>query len=624
MNKKLAVIGILAVMLIFTASLAGQAKTYKIGLLDDITTLNLWAGIGPDSTTYNFAVYNYWPTLYSLTDKTFQFVPYVADGMPSDLPPVKSEETTEEGDPLWESTVKLHENYMWQDGTELTAEDVVFSYHTVQEFSDSLGGNWVADLVPSIFYDVEAIDSHTVKFYITEKSAKFKWGILMMGLVQKAKWEPVVEEAKQQENPGKYLLNYDVKQPMSSDSFVFGERQEGAFITNKKNEDWYLEGQETTLYENGTVVDKVPGKYEATYYGEPEGDVIVDLKYGPHVDEVLFKVYKNMSAAVLALQKGDIDFIHNPNGLEKGFADQLRGKEGITLVENQPNGWRYMTFNARKTPYDMINFRKAVANLVDKEFVTQTVLQGVAQPQYSVIPPANTFWYNPDVPKIGRGMDRGARIERAVELLKEAGFSWEKEPVVEDGELTQAGEGLILPSGDKMEQQTLLAPSAGYDPMRATFAIWIERWLNEAGIPVRAKLTGFNTIVQEVFPSGEAPTFDMYILGWGLGNPAFPDFMYDFWHSSTSHPKGFNTTGYSSERFDEAAEKFVGEWDLNQAKEYAYTCQEILAEEVPYVVLFYSPLTEAYRSGRVEFQFDQALDGLQGGYGFQSLTMVIE
>lgn len=175
-----------------------------------------------------------------------------------------------------------------------------------------------------------------------------------------------------------------------------------------------------------------------------------------------------------------------------------------------------------------------------------------------------------------------------------------------------------------MEQQTLLAPSAGYDPMRATFAIWIERWLNEAGIPVRAKLTGFNTIVQEVFPSGEAPTFDMYILGWGLGNPAFPDFMYDFWHSSTSHPKGFNTTGYSSERFDEAAEKFVGEWDLNQAKEYAYTCQEILAEEVPYVVLFYSPLTEAYRSGRVEFQFDQALDGLQGGYGFQSLTMVIE
>lgn len=624
MKRKLSLIGILAVLLVLSTFFVGQAKTYKIGILDDITTLNPWAGYGPDSTTYNFAVYNYWPTLYGLTDKTFQFVPSIADGMPSDLPPVKSEKTTEEGDPLYESTVELREGVKWSDGTELTAEDVVFSYRTVQEFSDSLGGNWVANLSPKVFYDVEAVDSHKVKFYLKTDSAKFKWGILMMPLVEKDKWKSVIEEARTKDDPGKYLLGYELEEPVSAGPFVFEERQAGAYVTNNKNEDYYFEGEQTILYENGAVVDKLPGKFESTFYGEPEGETIVDLEYGPHVDKVLYKVYKNMSAAVLALQKGDIDFIHNPNGLEKGFADQLSGEEGVKIVKNQPNGWRYLTFNARKTPYDIINFRKAVSTLIDKEFVTQTVLQGAAEPQYSVMPPANKFWYNPDVPKIGKGMERGARVERAVELLKEAGFGWETEPVVEDGELKQKGKGLILPNGDKMEHQTLLSPSAGYDPMRATFAIWIERWLNEVGIPVKAKLTGFNTIVQGVFPSGASPTFDMYILGWGLGNPAFPDFMHSFWHSSQSHPKGFNTTGYSSERFDKAVEKFVQEWDLNKAKDYAYKCQEILAEEVPYVVLFYSPLTEAYRSDRVEMQFDQVLDGLQGGYGYQSLTKVIE
>jgi peptide/nickel transport system substrate-binding protein len=43
-----------------------------------------------------------------------------------------------------------------------------------------------------------------------------------------------------------------------------------------------------------------------------------------------------------------------------------------------------------------------------------------------------------------------------------------------------------MPNGVPVPPLTMPAPSAGYDPLRSTFAIWIETWLNELGIPLQA------------------------------------------------------------------------------------------------------------------------------------------
>lgn len=73
----------------------------RIGMPEDLTTTNIWAMLGPDSTAWNFyALLNRYPTLYGLSDVRFDFVPVVANGLPSEL--------EQEGD-LWTSTVKLKE-----------------------------------------------------------------------------------------------------------------------------------------------------------------------------------------------------------------------------------------------------------------------------------------------------------------------------------------------------------------------------------------------------------------------------------------------------------------------------------------------------------------------------------
>ena len=261
---------------------------------------------------------------------------------------------------------------------------------------------------------------------------------------------------------------------------------------------------------------------------------------GPYSESTIYSIYGSQDAAVLALKKGDIDFMLNPLGLSKGLQEQLQGEAGLTTIENASDGVRYLGFNFRKEPMDNKAFRQAVATLIDKEFLVDTVLQGVAIPIYTMVPEGNGAWYNPDVPLIGKGLTRQERIAEAVNLLKEAGFTWETEPrVSEDGNFVeQQGEGLKMPNGEPVPAMEVLAPSPGYDPLRSTFAIWIERWLTEVGIPLRANLTGFNVIVDRVFNQQD---FDMWILGWGLS--AFPDYLEAFFHSRHSGLEGIMRAG---------------------------------------------------------------------------------
>ena len=262
-------------------------------------------------------------------------------------------------------------------------------------------------------------------------------------------------------------------------------------------------------------------------------------------------------------------------------------------------------------------FRQAVAILIDKEFLTQTVLQGVAIPVYSMVPTGNAAWYNPDVPQFGQGMSRAERVASAVALLKEAGFTWEVEPrVSEDGRFVeQVGEGLRMPNGEPIPEMTVIAPSPGYDPLRSTFAIWIERWLNEVGVPVRADLTGFNLIVEKVFDQQD---FDMWILGWSLTR--YPDYLEAFFHSRHSELEGHNAGGYNNPEFDMLADQLVAETDVESARDLAYKMQEFLADELPYITLFTTPIVETYASDRIEFPYTENLGGLQAAGGMPSVV----
>ena len=573
-------------------------KIYKLGIFEDLTTTNYWAYLGPDTTIWNsYVLSGGKPALYSLSDQRFDWIPSAATDFPT---PVVEE--TAGGTTLWTTEVVLKKGMKWSDGNDVTAEDFIFTAHTVRDLE--LSGNWSSSVDTEFFDHAEALDPYKLKIYFKQKPGLARWqfGLAFMPILSKAFWEPVVEEAKKQgttvEQQRALYAHVPENEP-SAGGYIFEKWENGAFAEKVKNPDHYFEGSSIIQYSNGAYSESKPGVYDFGAYGDPEGDKVLDYTVGPFADSSIYSIFGNQETAVLALKKGDIDFMLNPLGLQRGLQEQLKGQAGLETLENANNGFRYLGFNMRHPPMNIKAFRQAVAILIDKEFLTSTVLQGVAIPMYTTVPEGNGFWYNPNVSLIGKGLSRTERTEEAVKLLKDAGFTWEKEPKVsENGTVEVEGKGLKLPNGDPMPDLEILSPSPGYDPLRSTFAIWIERWLNDMGIPAKAKLTDFNVIVEKIAdPDG----FDIWILGWGLSN--FPDYLEAFFHSRHAEGDGLNRGGYSNPEFDALAEQLLIETDLDAARDQVFKMQEFLADDLPYVVLFTTPLLESYRSDRLTFPY---------------------
>ncbi len=596
-------------------SVFAMATVINYAIYEEPTTLNVWNYYGPNATVWNsYVLAGKWGALYTYSDKRFDWIPALAADFP------KKEQ---EGD-LWVYTIPLRKGIWWTDGTMFTADDVVFTINTaIKLIKDyGLGGNWVAMYDPDFVDHAEKVDDYTVKIYFKKLGlAKVEFGALMGVILQKKYWEPIVEEALTKENVLQYLYDEKwAKDEPGLGAFVLKKWEKGAFIENAAIEDYYDRGFEEILYKNGAVELKAPSGWQWVGYGKPEGDVELKVVTGPYVEGIIYKIYKERAVALTALINGEVSFIFNPLGLQKGELDQLKGAPGIKVVSNPSNGFRYIAFNMRRYPMNIKEFRQAIAVLIDRNFLCNRILQGQAIPLATPVPPGNAFWYNPNVKTtaerlIGKPeseITMGERYKKAIELLKKAGFRWIVPPKVVGNKVVRKGKGLIGPDGKPVKAIELMAPGAGYDPMRATTALFIQDWANEIGIPIKANLVDFNTIVSKVWE--ENFNFDIYMLGWGLS--LYPDYLVDFFHSRRAGPGDFNTPGYMNPEFDEMADKFLEATDIETAQKLAYKLQEMLAEDLPYVVLFSAPVYEAYRTDEIEFPYIEVLDGIQNMLGF--------
>jgi peptide/nickel transport system substrate-binding protein len=597
---------------------AAQLDNYRIGTFEDTTTTNFWAYMDPESTVWNgYVLAPTKPSLFSITYPIQEgleaggvIVPDLAEGEPA--------EPQQDGD-NWVVEQRIKQGVQWSDGTEITANDFVFTVETVHEFE--LSGNWLAayprPTEDSVGIDsVEAVDDYTVRITFNREPGLAIWPheVGTGPWMPQHFWSDTVEQAGGAEDPAAELYGAGGEGDLSAGPVVFEDREEGAFARNVANEQWHNRGMEWRLYEDGAV----ERGEEAYGEVEPEGEPAVEYTEGPFFDTQTFSLYGSQDAAVLALRQGEVDFLLNPLGMQRGLQDQVVDDEALQATVNPTFGMRYMAFNMRRAPMDDVAFRRALTTMIDRDFMAENVLQGVADPMYTMMPQGNARWYNEDVGDEIREEFQfesdEERLNAAVEILREAGYGWQREPEWDEEGHVIPGQGLQMPDGQPVPNLEVLAPAAGYDPLRATYAIWIERWGRELGIPITANPTGFNQIVAQVYTRPPAePDFDMFILGWSLGNPAMPTFYQSFWHSrhDTQETGGNNTPGFANEEFDRLADDLLETRSEEEAYDLIWQMERILAEELPYVVLFDTPILEFYRAEALEYPFTQTLGGIQ-------------
>jgi peptide/nickel transport system substrate-binding protein len=628
------------------------SDVYRIGIFEDPISLNYWNYLGPGSSVWTQYVLNDTAgSLYNLSDQRFDFVPSLA----TDLPP----EPVQEGD-FWTVTVPMKPDAIWNDGTPLTAHDVAFTVNTCLELK--LTSGWPSQCRPEITDHVEAVDDNTVKVYFNEKPGLPQWqyGVAQAPILPEHYWgdkvaesyafiegleEPVapegVEDCTAEElsaedaatcepylaeqaaydeaftNARTLLYGADATGAPSAGGFTTDVWEEGAFVQRTANPNYLFKGAEIVETDDGAWTMTTADGQTIQLYGDGSGEELLRFTQGPNVENVIFTLYGDQSAAFLALAAGEVDYTLNPLSLARGLREQAEQGEGIQTYTNPDNGLFYLAFNMRREPFGDPAFQEAVDWLIDKEFVAESVLQGSIIPAYSVVPPGNSFWYNEEIETPTIGLSRAERLNNAIAVLEEAGYTWDQKPEWDPEDPTAEdlvnGEGLRGPDGELIEPFVILGPGPAYDPQRASFNQWISEWMRELGMPVESELTGFNTILGPVFTDA---TFDMYILGWSL--TIYPDHVCDFFHSrnDTIVSGGYNTPGFNDPEFDALCDEFAAETDITKAQAQNKELQQALAEGRPYIPLFYRQSIDLI-SDNVELPYTETLGGLAELLGFQ-------
>lgn len=642
----------------------------RVGLVGPISTDNWFAAYdGPNSTVQNQAYLgNSKMSMFETSLPGFVEVPKLA----ATAEPVKP---TQQGE-VWIVDQPIRDDVEWSDGAPVTAQDLVLYFQIVRELD--LGSSHGERFGPTV-RDISAPDEHTVRVEFSQPPGLGAWeaGVALASFIPAHYWQPHVEEARAaaadamanvtpdqarqaivaasladdtetndlattdvtQQDIDEYIQNvgeergrsvlYGVSAidepsigPVLLDSWVRGEAAIGL-----PNPAYFDSGTENTLYSDGSfrIANAARGE-DAVYGGAGTGEVLAHYSEGPFFTEIRWIESLTRQEAYEKLAAGEVDYVFDPEGITGGLRDQLATNPDMEFSESQAEGFRYMAFNLRKAPMSDVVFRTAVATVIDKELLANTVLGGAVYPAYTLIHPDLTADYNADVRRAGwaggEPMTEAQRFTSAIQMLKDAGYTWDKEPTVnfaEDGDFRNVtpGEGLTMPNGVRVPDLSLLAPGPSYDPFRATFAVWIENWMNDLGIPVVNEPTDFDAIVDTAFPPqtpDSALGWDMYILGWGAPDVALPGAsLRAFFHSDQDSVLrgGFNTPGYTSDEFDSVADAFDAATSLGEAAQLTKQMEAILARDLPYIVLFRAPVTEAFFD-RVQFPVESIMGGQSG------------
>ncbi|RJR25131.1 MAG: ABC transporter substrate-binding protein [Desulfobacteraceae bacterium] len=525
---------------VFIAPVQG-APLLKVGVLEEPKTLNIWLASDAWSSRVLSEICQ---PLFIREPGTLSLVPWLAEKEavydPSNL----------------SYTVYLREA-KWSDGTPFTSRDVAFTGKMIKDFKiPRFLSNW------NFVKEIATPDPRTVVFYLEESMATFLARTLTTPIVQEKEWSSIAAEALKTEKPLVTLLNQKVEKPVGTGPFILKEWRQGAYLFLEKNPNFFGQGR------------NIAGR---------------DL--GPLIGGIIFKNYGTSDAAILDLKKGSIDMFWW--GLQAGYVEDLKKEKDIQIITNEKSGLYYMGFNLRKPPFNDRALRRAVANLIDKEFIIERILQGYGVKMHTLVPPANRIWCCTDVPRYCEGLSKEDRIRTAFTILKEAGYKWDEPPVDGSGKVVK-GKGIRLPDGSPMPSFTILTPPADYDPQRAMVGTMAQEWLREFGMPVSAKPMAFGSLTEQVKGRRD---FDAFVLGYGKLS-LDPDYVRNFFVSANDKPQGWNMSGYSNPEFDRLAEQSVKEMDQEKRRKLIWQMQRMIMEDVPYIPLYNPILLEAVRTDR--------------------------
>ncbi|GAB4416080.1 MAG: peptide-binding protein [Anaerolineae bacterium] len=279
----------------------------------------------------------------------------------------------------------------------------------------------------------------------------------------------------------------------------------------------------------------------------------------PNISQQTIEIVPDQDVAYQKFKNGESDTAPiTPEQLE-----EARQLDNATVYEWWPAAarWSYVGLNMREGfPTHDVNVRHGLNYALDKDLLTEEIMLGQAKRLCGPYP--ETSWvYNPDIPCYDYD------VEKAKESFAKAGYTFQ------DGKMLDK-------DGQQLKLKLIYGPNTS--KVLELLAVSVQDYLAEIGIQVEIQAMEWASFL-EAQDKGE---WDMYLGAWR--STIEPQAMFLIW--SEEGIPDLNAPAYINkdvEKLFNEAGGDAGTCDLDFRKQKYQEIQKIIAEDAPYIFLWY-------------------------------------
>jgi peptide/nickel transport system substrate-binding protein len=272
----------------------------------------------------------------------------------------------------------------------------------------------------------------------------------------------------------------------------------------------------------------------------------------PQLAGIIFKVVPDAMVRALEFKKGTIDFLQND--LEPDMLPWLKDNAHAVVDAHVGTTFQYIGVNLTHPILKHREVRQAIALAIDRDSIIRHLLKGYATPASGLLSPIH-WAYNGSVQKWS------FNPERAKRLLDHAGYP--------------------DPDGPGPRPRFRISFKTTNLDLRKRIAEALKEQLARVGIELEIRTYEWGTFYSDIIKGN----FHLYSLAWvGVMDP---DIYYQLFHSAAIPPNGDNRGHYSNPDLDRLLEQGRSTTDASARKAVYFQVQRILADELPYIPLWW-------------------------------------
>jgi microcin C transport system substrate-binding protein len=413
-------------------------------------------------------------------------------------------------------TFHINTKARWSNGTPVTAEDVKWTYDVILDPKNMTGPHKIS---MERFAPPEIVDKLTIRFTAREIHWKNMLAASGFQILCKNAYEKIDFNT----------INFEF--PVISGTYKLGRIEEGVLLKLKRRADWWH-------------IDAASSKNKGNF------------------DTITYKFFAERPNAFESFKKGIIDLF--PVYTSRIWMNETSGdvfsKNHIIkqkIHNHKPVGFQGFAMNMRKPPFDDILVRKAMAFLLDRQKMNQTLMYN----QYFLHRSYFEDLYSDANPCPNPLIELNKKNAR--ELLKQAG--WVVNPAT----------GFLEKNNKKFSFQFLTRDAS----TEKFLSIYAED-LIDAGIEMIIDKKDWASWARDM----EEFNYQMTWASWGAGVFKDPESM---WLSEEADRKsGNNITGFKNKTVDQLIEKQKTIFDIQQRNDIYREIDQLIYQEYPYVLLW--------------------------------------